>query len=195
MSQLITLTPESKFNNPAVLNNIFRLRHRSFLERLGWEVDSTQDMESDNFDEMDQTSYVALTEENQEVIGCWRAMPTQGEYMLKDVFPQLLQGEEAPMEEGIWEISRFTTSKESYENTNGWFGNNALTLIRSFYDFAQENRIRAYVLVTTVGCERMLRSLGLNMRRMGDGKSLKVGKERSVALRLEVDENLKIHIN
>ncbi|MGF1705556.1 hypothetical protein [Enterovibrio baiacu] len=58
---------------------------------------------------------------------------------------------------GGGEILCFTTSKGSYENTNGWFGNNALTLIRSFYDFAQENDIRVYVLVTTVGCERMLR--------------------------------------
>lgn len=38
----------------------------------------------------------------------------------------------------------------------------------------------------------MLRSLGLTMRRMGDGKSLQVGKERSVALWLEVDESLNL---
>ncbi|MBV7298352.1 acyl-homoserine-lactone synthase [Enterovibrio paralichthyis] len=192
MNQLITLTPETQRANQTVVNEIFRLRHRSFLERLGWEVTSTEQMECDDFDRSG-ASYVALKGQNNDVVGCWRALPTQGRYMLKDVFPQLLQGEPAPMEDDIWEISRFTTAKESYrEASAGWFGTNALTLIHSFYDFAQENNIRAYVLVTTVGCERMLRSLGLTMRRMGDGKSLQVGKERSVALWLEVDESLNL---
>jgi len=194
VKQLITLTAETKLNNSIILHNIFRQRHSCFLDRLGWEVDSSQGMESDIFDEVDQVSYIALLKEKKDVIGSWRALPTQGKYMLKDVFPQLLQGEEAPIEKGVWEISRFTTSKEDYENATGWFGYNTLRLIRSFYDFAQENQIQTYVLVTTLGCERMLRSLGLNISRMGDGKSLKVGKERSVALRLEVDASLNINI-
>lgn len=34
MNQLITLTPETQRANQTVVNEIFRLRHRSFLERL-----------------------------------------------------------------------------------------------------------------------------------------------------------------
>lgn len=195
MNQLITLTPETGIFNQSLLNEIYRLRHRSFFERLGWEVKSNQQMESDDFDQSG-ASHIALKNGEGQIIGCWRALPSKQSYMLKDVFPQLLQGEEAPEEEEVWEISRFTTARESYvEATNGWFGNHALTLIRSFYVFAKQNDIRAYVFVTTVGCERMLRSLGLTMRRMGEGKSLLVGKERSVALWLDVDESLNLSVN
>lgn len=86
MNQLITLTPETQRANQTVVNEIFRLRHRSFLERLGWEVTSTEQMECDDFDRSG-ASYVALKGQNNDVVGCWRALPTQGRYMLKDVFP------------------------------------------------------------------------------------------------------------
>jgi acyl homoserine lactone synthase len=188
----------NKFNtNPQLLSDIYKLRHKSFKQRLGWEVKSVNGMEIDNFDSLD-VSHIALSDDKGQLVGCWRALPTKGDYMLRNIFPQLLRGEGVPSESNIWEISRFTVNKDTESNSEE---NKSLVsmatckLVASFYTFAKANDIDAYVLVTTVACERILRNIGVTMRRLGDGKSMKVGIENSVALRIEVNDNLKLALN
>ena len=95
-----------------------------------------------------------------------------------------------PEQDDIWEISRFAVKKSNTEVAKGNFADATLDLVKSFYDFAQEHRVKSYVTVTTIACERLMRQLGLSIRRMGKAKSMQVGVERSVALRVDVDENL-----
>jgi len=182
---------ENTFNaNPEVLDNIFKLRHNTFIERLGWEINSDQGRERDQYDDL-KPFHIAV-ENTDQVQGCWRALPTQGKYMLKDTFPQLLQGEMAPQQDDIWEISRFAVDKNKRGQDKGFYSEVTIDLVRSFYDFAVARGIKGYVTVTTTACERILRQLGVTMRRMGDGKAVQIGVERSVALWIEVDQNLNI---
>jgi N-acyl-L-homoserine lactone synthetase len=182
---------ESTFNmNATILDEVFKLRHNTFIERLGWEINSVQGRERDQYDDLNP--FHIVIEKTNVVQGYWRALPTQGKYMLKDTFPELLQGETAPEQDDIWEISRFAVDKKNRQENKGYYSEITIDLVRSFYDFAKEHGIKGYVTVTTTACERILRQLGVNMRRMGDGKAVKIGVERSVALWIEVDENLFI---
>ena len=113
--------------------------------------------------------------------------------MLKDVFPELLQGEEAPVDADVWEISRFAVRKGSSAAQKGYVASVTIEMVRSFYEFAQQENIKYYVAVTTVACERILRQLGVECWRMGEGKALQIGIERSVALWIKVDSNLCIN--
>lgn len=174
-----------------VIDGILKLRHDTFINRLHWDIPSTNGREQDAFDEL-SAHYIAVVDEEQEVCGCWRALPTSDDYMLKSVFPELLQGEPAPICDDVWEISRFAVRKGQSEKEKGNFGNVTLDLVKSFHDFALRNNVKSYVTVTTVACERLLRQLGVNLRRMGEGKSLQIGVERSVALWIEVDDKLNI---
>ena len=174
--------------NQNIVNEVYKLRHETFIDRLDWDIQSTNGMERDHFDDLAPV-HIAVKNEHG-VSGCWRALPSKGDYMLKSIFPELLQGEQAPEEDDIWEISRFAVRKGSSKAERGYMGAVTLDLVKSFYDFAQENGIKSYVTVTTVACERLLRQLGVNLRRMGEGKSMQIGIERSVALKIEVDENL-----
>ena len=90
-------------------DSMFRLRHRVFKERLGWEVGSEDGKEQDVFDEMEPTYLVARTENaaGEEVTASWRLLPTTDAYMLSDVFPELLEGMPAPEGATILEASRF----------------------------------------------------------------------------------------
>ena len=174
----------AKNNNTQILNNIFKLRHEVFHDRLGWEVNSKDGIETDNFDQLDVV-HIAMKNNDEEVIGCWRALPTTNSYMLKDVFPELGQGETLPEEENIWEISRFAVKKHNSQDKS-LIKNTTIQLIQSFYEFAQEKEIQSYVLVTTVACERILRASGVKTRRLGAGKAMQIGIEKTVALWIDV---------
>jgi N-acyl-L-homoserine lactone synthetase len=188
----ITIIKNNGLNaDDAILNQIFQLREQTFKQRLGWEVSSQDGLEKDNFDRLD-VSHIAMTDNENNVMGCWRALPTQGQYMLKDVFPELLQGESAPTDQDVWEISRFTIKKGDGVKGKGLVTSSTAELVNSFYDFAMQNNIKHYVLVTTVACERILRLLGVKTRRMGEGASLQIGIERSVALWIDVENGFNI---
>ena len=85
---------------------MFRLRHRVFKERLGWDVQSRNGMERDEFDDMNP-AYLLAFDREERLVGTWRMLPTTGPYMLRDVFPVLLGGMKAPRHPNICEGSRF----------------------------------------------------------------------------------------
>ena len=174
-----------------VVKDVFRLRHETFIDRLEWDITSENGMERDQFDEL-SPFHIAVKNSAGGVDGCWRALPTTGDYMLRSVFPELLQGEAIPVGEDIWEISRFAVRKGSSKVAHGYMSEITVNMVRSFYEFAQRMGIKTYVTVTTVACERMLRQLGVELSRLGEGKSMQIGKERSVALRINVNQRLSI---
>ncbi len=177
--------------NASLFADVFRLRHEIFKGRLNWEVDSEDGLERDCFDDLDPY-HIVMQSQDGAVNGCWRALPTTGDYMLKDIFPQLLQGEKAPEQENIWEISRLAVRKGSAMPKRGSIGDVSIGLVRSFRDFALKHGIHAYVTVTTLAGERLLKQLGVELRRLGEGKSIQVGIERSVALWIDVNQSLNV---
>lgn len=193
MNSIVIAQENNNVAQKDFFNDIFKLRFETFSERLNWDIETKDGLERDSFDDL-EPHHIAVKSEGG-VAGCWRALPTTGSYMLKDVFPCLLQGEEAPQQDDVWEISRFAVKKSSSSAVRGYTSAITLEMVKSFYDFAKQNNAKYYVAVTTVACERMLRQLGVNCWRMGDGKSLQVGIERSVALWIKVDEKLNININ
>ena len=91
----------------AVLRDgMYCLRHRVFKELLGWNVNSIEGREQDEYDDL-RPVYLLCRNERDEVEGCWRLLPTSGPYLLKDVFDELLHGYPAPEDKQVWEISRF----------------------------------------------------------------------------------------
>lgn len=173
------------------LTEMFALRHRVFNERLRWAVNSNDGLEQDQFDNLHPTYMIAHNRRFQ-VEGCWRLLPTTGSYMLRDVFTQLLRGENAPQSEQIWEISRFAVQPDR----GGGGGQTqlrtmTLDILRSGYAFAIDNDIQRYVAVMGVAMERFLgRVVGVPMRRFGDGQAQYIDRLLSVACWIEVDTQL-----
>jgi len=88
------------------LELMFQQRFRVFKQRLGWEVEGAEGSERDSFDDF-YPIYLLAYEDGGMLAGSWRFLPTTGPYMLRDVFPQLLEGAKAPYHPLIWEGSRF----------------------------------------------------------------------------------------
>jgi N-acyl-L-homoserine lactone synthetase len=177
--------PENTLETSRKLEGMFKLRHEVFKERLAWEVGSTGGKERDMFDDLDPVYIVC---ENQgEVLGSWRLLPTTRPYMLKDVFPELLHGMPAPEAPDVWEISRFAVSKRVVGNESlGTINMVTDMLLDQLGAFAKRRNISRIVAVTDIRFERILKRAGLLSHRYGP--PLEIGVTRAVSGYADVSE-------
>jgi acyl homoserine lactone synthase len=159
------------------------LRAKVFKDRLGWEVPVLSGMEIDGYDAL-EPMYMMIREPGPGILrGCWRLLPTEGPYMLKDSFAELLHGEPAPSHPRIWELSRFAIETEGC----GAFGFSEITMesIGEIISYGHRSGIDQYVTVTTTAIERMLRRAGVVTRRFGP--PVRIGVETAVALYVDIE--------
>jgi acyl homoserine lactone synthase len=180
MSSMIQIGQRRHFN-AVDLRAIHVLRAKVFKERLGWDIPVLAGMEIDGYDAL-EPHYMVIRNEKNMVCGCWRMMPTDGPYMLKDTFPELLNGAAAPEHGRIWELSRFAIETEG--DSNFGFAERAMEAMRGIVAFADEHGIDKYVTVTTIAVERLLRHAGVEITRMGP--PLRIGVERAIALEIHL---------
>ena len=160
------------------LDGMFKLRHEVFKERLNWDVGSTAGRERDQFDDLEPVYIVC--EQDGEVLGSWRLLPTTGPYMLRDVFPELLYGTPAPCAPDVWEISRFAVSKRvAGNNSLGTIRTVTQMLLEQLFTFAARRNLSRIVAVSDVRFERILQRSGLLTNRYGE--ALQVGVTKAVA--------------
>lgn len=180
MSMQIRIAPRRAFASKE-LWEMHTLRAKVFRGRLGWEVPVLSGMEIDGYDAL-EPRYM-LMRDGETLRGCWRLLPTEGPYMLKDSFPQLLDGQDAPSDPQIWELSRFAIETEGA----GSYGFSEMTMesIEAIIRHAHERGLSRYVTVTTTAIERMLRRAGVVTNRIGAPQA--VGIETAVALYVEIE--------
>ncbi|MEW6164272.1 MAG: acyl-homoserine-lactone synthase [Pseudomonadota bacterium] len=158
-----------------------RLRAKIFRERMGWEVSLLGGMEIDGYDALDP-HYMVIKEGDEIVRGCWRLLPTQGPYMLKDTFPALLHGQAAPEARDVWELSRFAIETGGPQGFG--FAGLALEAMKEIVLFGDRMGIGHYVTVTTTAIERLLRRTGIAITRYGP--PIRIGVENAVALDIDI---------
>jgi acyl homoserine lactone synthase len=185
MNLNVQIAARHDFQKPA-LNAMHRLRAKVFSDRKGWDVPVLSGMEIDGYDAIDPY-YMLMTEDGGLLRGCWRLLPTDGPYMLKDTFPELLHGEAAPQDPHIWELSRFAIETEG-EHSFG-FSNIAMQSIGEIIRFGHDHAITQYITVTTTAIERMLRRAGVVIRRFGP--PLTIGVETAVAIYVDIEASME----
>ena len=190
MSEIIL----GKATNPRLsaktLDNMFQLRDLVFNQKLGWKVKSHNGRERDTFDDLDPI-YMVCVGGQDKVEGCWRLLPTVGPYMLQKTFPELLRGESAPVNRRVWELSRFAIAPSSTDLRQVNLSSTTFEMIRHVYDFAVANELDYYVTVTSVALERLLKKVGIPLRRFGDGEAVRIGKVLSVACWVPIDDEFR----
>lgn len=185
MSQSIQIGSRADFLSTD-LWEMYRLRARVFRGRLGWEVSMLSGMEIDGYDALDPY-YMMIRGNSGNLKGCWRLLPTEGPYMLKDTFPQLLHGKEIPEAKDIWELSRFAIETNGSQGFG--FAGLALDAMREIVTFGHKMGVKHYVTVTTTPVERLLRKTGIATSRFGP--PMRIGVENAVALRIDIGEQTR----
>jgi N-acyl-L-homoserine lactone synthetase len=152
-----------------VLPDIYRYRHRVFVEQLGWDLHTKDGLEQDQFDRSD-TVYVVAQDEEGSVSGCARLLPTNRPYLLGEVFPQLLNGLIPPCSHEIWELSRFAAVDFNNQTTsalNQFSSPVAIELLRESISCAARHGAKHIITVSPIGVERLLRKAGFHAHRAG----------------------------
>ncbi len=182
MSYLIKIATRKEFDSKS-LWEMHRLRAKIFKERKGWSVPVISGMEIDGYDALDPY-YLLISDPSKGLRGCTRVLPTDGPYMLKDTFPELLYGNPFPSNPKIWELSRFTVEADSGDG----FGISELTrdVLRELVRFGDKMGIEHYVMVTTSSIERLMRRAGLGVTRYGP--PIRIGVENAVAIDFDLGE-------
>jgi N-acyl-L-homoserine lactone synthetase len=152
---------------------LYQYRYDVFIEHLNWDIVegfgcASSRLEQDEFD-TDDTIYVVAKDASDEIVGCARLLPTTKPYLLKDVFPELLNGFAAPNSSDIWELSRFT----SFDLNNAPLSSTQFSspatadLLHQAVEIAKQQGAKKLVSVSPLGVERLLRRLGFNSTRLG----------------------------
>lgn len=186
MIQLITPPSYGEFSNTLV--EMHRLRHRVFKLRMAWDVQTSGDMEMDDFDAL-HPAYLTQTCDNGQVQGSVRLLPTLGPTMLRDTFPVLLEGEPAPSSPRIWESSRFAidVAADASKGDHG-ITRAAYELFAGMVEFGISRQLTDIVTVTDVRMERILRRAGWPLRRIGN--PVAIGNTVAVAGYLEISTEI-----
>ena len=144
-------------------------RHKVFVETLGWQLQTKNGLELDQFDRPD-TVYVAAQDDEGNVTGCARLLPTDHPYLLGEVFPQLMNGLMPPCTPDVWELSRFAAMDFNNRTSSalGQFSSTvAVRLLQESIACAASHGAKRLITVSPVGIERLLRKAGFHAHRAG----------------------------
>ncbi len=108
MVKLVTGSNKDRFG--PLLDGMFRDRKKVFVDRLKWDVPVIDGVyEKDEFDTDDAVYLISPDPNTGGHLGSMRFLSTSGPHLLKDVFPQLCEGE-LPIGDDVWEITRLCTA-------------------------------------------------------------------------------------
>lgn len=181
---LILIKPEHNSVFASQIASMYRLRHRVFKERLGWNVDVHDGIEKDQFDAA-SPAYLVRLDAVDAVTACVRLLPTTGPYMLRDTFANLASGRLLPNSPLVWESSRFAIQPAgSTEMATNGLSNATFELFAAMIEFGLARDLSEIVTVTDLRVERILRRAGWPLRRLGEPST--IDTTRAVAGSLEI---------
>ena len=158
---------------PNEITRLYNYRYDVFIDHLQWEVVEGYGsidlrIEKDQFD-TDETIYVVAKDVQNHIVGCARLLPTTKPYLLKDVFPELLNGLEAPESDDVWELSRFTSFDLNNvpQSITQFSAESTVQLLRKTMEVAKEYGANKLISVSPLAVERLLRREKFSAMRLG----------------------------
>ena len=92
--------------NETLIDQMFRLRKRIFVEELQWDVEIDGEYERDRYDTIDPAYLIWSSPDRSTLYGSMRLLPTTGPTLLYDVFRKTFPDAADLVAPGIWEATR-----------------------------------------------------------------------------------------
>lgn len=154
------ITPNNRHFFQETLDLYFKKRYEVFIKRRKWNISHTNEREIDQFDN-EHTCYI-IWEEQGQVLGGVRMLPTNKPYLLGDLFSYMLEGK-APKNSYTWEISRFFLDlPEHYPRKTQPA---VRRLFSSVIEFGCLVKAKKFVALTEPHIEEIMRNIGIPWER------------------------------
>jgi N-acyl-L-homoserine lactone synthetase len=145
--------------NPGLVEALFGFRKRLFVDLMGWDLTVADGCERDQFD-TPAAIYSALFRDDA-LIGCFRAIRTDEDYLVRSVFPHLATLKSFPQRRDAWEISRFGVMPVEHRIEA------ARVNYSLMFRLAQTRQATTLVALADLTYERFLTQIGIRTRRYG----------------------------
>lgn len=155
--------------SPSLYADLGCYRYEVFVELLQWDLVTPEGIEQDQFDRQD-TVYVIARNNQGRINGCARLLPTTEPYLLREVFPELLNGVTPPSSPEVWELSRVAAVDVTDMPTSprGQLSSPiAVALLKDTIQVAARLGAKRLITVSPIGVERLLRTAGFRAHRAG----------------------------
>lgn len=159
----LLIEPATRLLYAQELDAMHRLRHRIFIDELKWPLDpirSENGREYDQFDD-DRAHYILRLNAGGDVDACVRLLPTDGPYLLGDVFAHMVTAQPVPRSASTWEISRFCADRDTAPSTI------VAEFCAAIVEFAVDRGISTIVSCSDVRIEPIIRRSGWLPVRLG----------------------------
>jgi len=157
---------------PLQLRRLARYRYEVFVERLGWQLQTTARCELDQFDH-EGAHYIMAEQPDGTIKGCARLLPTVSPYLLSEVFSPLLGKHAAPARADVWELSRFAALDLVDPAKDKQMGDEcAIDLLKATMRYAKSFGATRLISVSPVGVGRLLKRGGIRFEMMAEPKVL-----------------------
>jgi acyl homoserine lactone synthase len=186
------ITEQNAHMHRDLLSQMHRQRYRVFKEQLGWDVESVNGEERDEFDRPD-TAYLVATDDAGYVEGSWRLLSTTKPYMASTVFLPLFDGHEPPASHDVWECSRFAVDPAERRMTDAGVDATTVSLFVAIVEFAVTCGVSEIVTVEDIVISRLIQR-AFGVRPFWRGSVHRLGKTRAVVVRYAIDGALLLNI-
>lgn len=153
---------------PDLLEGMFRLRSRVFRDRLNWDVEVTDGMERDRFDDENPVYVVHTDRQGKRVLGSLRLLPTTGPTLLADMFSDTIPDAAGLSSPTIWECTRFCLDDTLLKRGNGdEVVMASAVLFAALGDIALAAGIQSYLANFDATMHRLYRRIGCEVEVLG----------------------------
>ncbi|MBZ9898313.1 MULTISPECIES: acyl-homoserine-lactone synthase [unclassified Mesorhizobium] len=166
--QIVAVRNGESSAGDGLIDQMHALRARVFRDRLGWNVTVKSGRETDEYDALDPTYLLAVTDDLRNVAGCARLLPATGPTMLGQTFPVLLGSDPMPCHSGLIESSRFCVDTElGSRNAARGLHKTTMALFAGILEWSLVNGYCEVATVTDIRFEKILGRAGLPFNRLG----------------------------
>jgi acyl homoserine lactone synthase len=119
---IAVIGPHNINEYPKLVEGMLRLRARVFYDRLHWDVQVTDGMERDRFDDEGPVYIIYADASGERVLGSLRLLPTTGPTLLAEMFGDSMPDAALLTAPTIWECTRFCLDEAlvgEHHETNG----------------------------------------------------------------------------
>lgn len=142
---VMLITPENRSRYTSEMDEVYRLRHKTFNEWLGWNLPHENGREIDEYD--DKSLHLTALDPAGDVLATWRMMPTTRRYMTAEVFPDLMEDLGVVSDPAIWDLSRFAVNRPKIGDNKALRDRLLAAMASALFEFGIMNGITEYLSV------------------------------------------------